>query len=759
VTSLYQHPVTGVLYAATYGDGIYKLNTEFSETWEPADYGLSGLAQYVTYISFDVNSEGTIYACTHKDCVYKSTDSGASWSPLPFPASVQAEYPPMAYFLEVDPNNSQSIWVGAAPGSNYQNQTPFYKADEDQGLGGLYHSYDSGETWEQTLYDFGGYRLTIDPVKTIMTSDGECSQSLYLAYIGGKSVLKSEDGGQSFTTQTEGLKGAGVNCFLQSPEDPSMLFAGGQFGIAFSFDKGDTWDHTPITDQKGAYTWSMIQDPFNTDRIYYAVGEPAWNWPENKGLYVLNTDDLELKTDGSSLPGQQIPSTQGIGIWEAYYLESGDMYLATQDEGILTSKDQGDTWNSLSVGLEQKSVSCIAFDHTDSIAYAGTRTYNGKPEWFPDSNEEGGLYSWDSELRQWENIAQGQITTAVFDVHISPSDGQTIFVGTIEGLFVSRDGGTTWEKKEYGLRDPLYVSGIEIDPRNTDRIYVSTWYNGVFVSVDGGEVWTKYNHGLPYHRVQEIALSHQDKAELFASTLGAGICKCQTGQAPVIDTISVNSVPLESPFTLTITEMEETQVVISAHDEDSSELTYQAFWGGWELPPPDSGTGLGQYLNFDPNTGTLFFKPQYGHAGFEDEITLLVSDGAFAVTADLTISVEKSDDYRPTIDLKLNAQSYLVGDLLKLSADFTNPSAPCKLDFYLLLNSEDGFYEQTIPVFKQKYVPHGLVLKDVPLLQKQIGRYPYKDYVFTGVLVQTGQGVQDESCWLDSDAVYFTIID
>jgi photosystem II stability/assembly factor-like uncharacterized protein len=280
VTCIFQNPLNNELFAGTYGDGVYKYSY-VEEKWIAVNSGLNlPLGLFVTYITFDPFDELVIYACTQKDWVYKSTDGGETWQQMAYSEQLNADYPPMAYYVSIDPNNSNVIWIGSLPGSNWPNESPFYQAEPDQDLGGLFLSTDSGVTWQKILPDYGGFRLTIE---------------------------------------IEGINGTWINGLLQHPIDSSKIFAAAEQGVSFSFDGGATWSiFRPAPNGRGIYTWSMAIDPTDSSRLYYATGNPAWAWPENKGLYVIDISKLDPTEDINYLSGEQVTYTKGIGIWKVY---------------------------------------------------------------------------------------------------------------------------------------------------------------------------------------------------------------------------------------------------------------------------------------------------------------------------------------------------------------------------------------------------------------------------------------------------------
>src|SRR5260370_3664693 len=101
-----------------------------------------------------------------------------------------------------------------------------------------------------------------------------------------------------------------------------------------------------------------------------------------------------------------------------------------------------------------------------------------------------------------------QATGSIGSLAIAPSDPNTIYAGSGEGLhrpdlsvgdgmYKSTDGGKTW--RHLGLRDAQQIPAILIDPRNPNRVFVAVLGHpygpnaerGVFRSSDGGASWQK----------------------------------------------------------------------------------------------------------------------------------------------------------------------------------------------------------------------------------------------------------------------------
>jgi len=78
--------------------------------------------------------------------------------------------------------------------------------------------------------------------------------------------------------------------------------------------------------------------------------------------------------------------------------------------------------------------------------------------------------------------------------------GETCIRGNVsygEGVWLTRDGGRTWTSM--GLKETEQIAAVNVDPRNSDVVYVSALgptfvaneHRGLFKTTDGGKTWNK----------------------------------------------------------------------------------------------------------------------------------------------------------------------------------------------------------------------------------------------------------------------------
>ncbi|MGA2362326.1 MAG: hypothetical protein ABSG73_07670 [Candidatus Aminicenantales bacterium] len=147
----------------------------------------------------------------------------------------------------------------------------------------------------------------------------------------------------------------------------------------------------------------------------------------------------------------------------------------------------------------------------------------------------GGVWKTDNEGTTWTPIFEHEVTAAIGDIAIAPSNSQILWVGTGEhnifrssqagvGVYKSTDGGKTWS--HMGLADTSTIARIVVHPKNPDVVYVAAgghaWTSnperGVFKTVDGGKTWDKVLFINDQTGACDLVMDPKDNDTLYAAT-------------------------------------------------------------------------------------------------------------------------------------------------------------------------------------------------------------------------------------------------
>ncbi len=158
----------------------------------------------------------------------------------------------------------------------------------------------------------------------------------------------------------------------------------------------------------------------------------------------------------------------------------------------------------------------------------------GNPNLVYVATASGGLWKTSSGGVTWTPIFERQSTISIGDIAVDPHNPEVIWVGTGEsnlrnsvsfgdGVYKSTDGGRTWQ--HLGLADSRHISRIVIHPLNTDVAYVGALGHafgpneerGVFLTTDGGRTWQKTLYLDREHGVADLDIDPANPNILYAA--------------------------------------------------------------------------------------------------------------------------------------------------------------------------------------------------------------------------------------------------
>ena len=117
--------------------------------------------------------------------------------------------------------------------------------------------------------------------------------------------------------------------------------------------------------------------------------------------------------------------------------------------------------------------------------------------------------------------------TQVLSIASAATSPTTVFAGTSgqgAGIYVSTDGGATWNPSGTGLGNTV-VKALAVDPSNAQNVYAGT-AAGIYVSKNGGATWTL--SGVPSSAVTALAILNGTPSTVYAAT-ASGLYVTTTG--------------------------------------------------------------------------------------------------------------------------------------------------------------------------------------------------------------------------------------
>ncbi len=311
--------------------------------------------------------------------------------------------------------------------------------------------------------------------------------------IGGGGLLRRAADGGEWESIADGLpQNPQVRALLTRPDDPRVVYAGTHLGVYRSDDRGESWDALePPRD--GMDVWSLALHP-NDPNIIYAGYEPCAIYRSEDGgqsWTQTNTDRVSFPNVTTYMPPL---AKRVIGI-AADPTNPSDMYASIEVGGLLTSRDGGDSWDSIADGLYTANHTVDLHGVAATSAMPGAVFVIAQVAMFR-SRDRG---------RRWEHVRFGEMFPGgsyCRGLIVAPDDPRTLYLaagaggggapaGTQEAgaLFKSEDVGETWRKVDIGDTPPSRMFQIAIDRAAPNAVYCVTGYGHFYESDDRGESW------------------------------------------------------------------------------------------------------------------------------------------------------------------------------------------------------------------------------------------------------------------------------
>ena len=437
-------------------------------------------------LCLDATQEGDIYAGTAGQGLIVSQDSGQTWHEIEGPLA-------QSTVMAIQVTQDKELYCWSSEGL-----LVFKLGDQFQ----LTTAYPSGPeiNWHpvhlpdgREIFGFGLGESAGQP---------SAQRNAKRLYVGsrGKGIWVSEDPDSpapGWHRTGAMLDHAEITCLEVHPDDSRIAFAGTKFnGLYRTDDSGQNWQL--VSEEVGPRTiMALARNPVHSAEIYAGtVG----------GLYRTNDSGRSWKLSTGEL-GKLI--VQGIAIDS---VQPEHVYIATH-VGAFRSEDSGHSWEWSTEPLGKIHLFNIMASRSPcrgeiTTLYAGSWGNNV-------------LRSLDSG-HSWAPIHNGLETLSVHAFAQHPDDPYTLFAGTVEEIYRSDDGGTSWVITNQGMRPGITTFAFAFDKQRPERLYAGTTA-GIYRSESKGDQWTLITDETLNVTINALAVHPTQTAVLVAGTEHHGL--------------------------------------------------------------------------------------------------------------------------------------------------------------------------------------------------------------------------------------------
>lgn len=335
--------------------------------------------------------------------------------------------------------------------------------------------------------------------------------------------------------QSIGPSGGRVTALAINPQQPNIVF-------------GSTSDRVLFKTEDAGATSTII---FDTSDFLYAGGNIVFN--------PINPNEMYVGSLKSSDGGNSWKRFTGFGTIVYNPKNPNQIFSATYSKQILISNDAGKSWTLLhefnyveTIAISPSDTNVIYAETATDTAYVVSKSTNGGNTWqettlkvippnhitsiilnplnsniiYVSTTDDGIFKTTDGGI-SWKLILTA---TAINDLSISSSDTNIIYavsgdyLGAIVGnVFKTTNGGISWSIVNNGLPSDYnrYIYHVEVNPQNSEEVYIGTYGFGVYKTLNGGADWQWTN--LTKAAVTNISFHPSNTGHIFAGTYDEGI--------------------------------------------------------------------------------------------------------------------------------------------------------------------------------------------------------------------------------------------
>jgi photosystem II stability/assembly factor-like uncharacterized protein len=308
-------------------------------------------------------------------------------------------------------------------------------------------------------------------------------------------AFRSEDGGRSWQTATDGVPGEWLNTTYWMEFDPDVR---GRIWAAASFThdlpRPKMWRDGAVSTYRGGIVRS--EDGGRTWRKSNA------GMPETATTYVM----LDPKSPKSART----------------------LYAAGFGKGVYKSVDDGRTWTLKNLGIAGEEPFAWRISRTiEGRLYlvVARRSEDGSIE----NAADGALYSSTDAAEHWGRVALPDGVNGPNGLTVDTADPKRLYLAAWRrrvpgadgggGVYISTDSGATWR---HVLAEDQHIYDVTVDPRDRRTLYACGFESSAWRSTDRGETWQRIA-GYNFKWGHRVIPDPVNSALIYITTFGGSV--------------------------------------------------------------------------------------------------------------------------------------------------------------------------------------------------------------------------------------------
>ena len=346
---------------------------------------------------------------------------------------------------------------------------------------------------------------------------------IYAALASG-GIMKSVNGGTSWTVVFDKEAVPGVGDIAISPSNPSIVWAGtGEAnnrqssswgnGIYKSMDAGKTWKMMGLAETH--HIARLVVHPTNPDIVYVAATGKLWGPSPERGVYKTTDGGktwqqvLKVNDDTGATEIAIDPESPNI-LYAAMYQRRRTVFGfngSGEGSALYKTNDGGETWNKITKGMPYDTENA-ATPRPENLLETGRNAiaiYAKDPNivYALIEHANGGVFRSNDKGETWTkmaDIAANPRPMYFSQIRIDPNNDQRIWLAGVSMQY-SEDGGKTFTGNM--ARAPhADTHGIWIDPRDSNHLVIGN-DGGINITYDRGKTWD-YANTVPIGQFYEV---------------------------------------------------------------------------------------------------------------------------------------------------------------------------------------------------------------------------------------------------------------